>query len=214
VHPCRSALAGVLVIGHSGAMPALHPASAEPLRNVTTERLSLRRIHDDDLNELAVIFADSNVWQFEQGRGLTEAESEAFLARQKRLWVEFSFGGCAVRDLRNRNLIGVVGLGVSNFEHQLLPPVTIGWRFSSKAWGHGYATEAATALLHQAFGAMELDQVGCVTNPANGRSVALARRLGMNVMTEVAVPRDDGNGTVVAVILMVSRNAWRSVHDS
>jgi RimJ/RimL family protein N-acetyltransferase len=200
--------------GHSGAMPELHPAAAEPLRSVVTERLSLRRVDDDDLNELSEIFADSDVWHFEYGRGLTAAETEAFLDRQKRLWADFSFGGCAVRVRRNRNLIGVVGLGVSNFEHQLLPPVTIGWRFSSKAWGNGYATEAAAALLHQAFGAMELDHVGCVTNPANGRSVALARRLGMNLMTEVAVARDDGHGSVVVAILMVSSDAWRSLHDS
>jgi RimJ/RimL family protein N-acetyltransferase len=192
----------------------MHPAVAAPLSDAVTQRLALRRLVTDDFNELATLFGDPEVWWFEYERGLTVTETEAFLDRQMRLWTECGFGGCAVRDLRHGNLIGVVGLGVPTLEHQLLPPVTVGWRFSSTAWGHGYATEAATALLHQAFGPMRLDRVGCVTNAENDRSVAVARRLGMNVVAEVTGPRDDGRGTVAAVLLMVGLDGWPPLHDA
>ena len=191
----------------------MHPAVAAPLSDAATGRLALRRLVAGDFDELATLFRDPAVWWFEYERGLTVAETDAFLDRQMRMWTECGFGGCAVRDLRHGNLIGVVGLGVRTLEHQLLPPVTVGWRFSSTAWGHGYATEAATALLNQAFGSMRLDRVGCVTNAENDRSLAVARRICMNVVAEITGPRDDGQDTVAAV-LMVGRDDWPPPHDS
>jgi hypothetical protein len=57
---------------------------------------------------------------------------------------------------------------------------------------------------------MRLDRVGCVTNAENDRSVAVARRLGMNVVAEADMPREDGRGTAVAVLLVVCRDGWTS----
>jgi RimJ/RimL family protein N-acetyltransferase len=76
-------------------------------------------------------------------------------------------------------------------------------------WGKGYATEAATAVLDQAFTTMGLDRVGCVTGAENLRSVALAQRLGMSLVTEAAVQRDDGNGMVAVAVFQVTRSDWR-----
>jgi RimJ/RimL family protein N-acetyltransferase len=173
-----------------------------------TPRLSIRQLHDSDLGELTELFRDPEVWRFEYERGLDGAETQEFLDRQKRLWDEHRFGGCAVRDLQNRVLRGVVGLGVAALAHPLLPAVTVGWRFASTAWGRGYATEAATALLDQAFGAMRLDAVGCVTNKGNERSVAVAQRLGLEAVGELTGLRDDGLKTVTAVILRIDRDRW------
>jgi RimJ/RimL family protein N-acetyltransferase len=97
-------------------------------------------------------------------------------------------------------LIGVVGLAVPTALQERLPPVTVGWRFSPTVWGNGYATEAATAVLDQAFTTMGLDRVGCVTNAENRRSVALAERLGMRLITEATVPDDDGKGLVTLAL--------------
>lgn len=56
--------------------------------------------------------------------------------------------------------------------------VEIGWHFHPAAWGHGYATEAAAAVLTHGF-ASGLDRVVAVTNPANLASQAVCRRIGM-----------------------------------
>lgn len=56
--------------------------------------------------------------------------------------------------------------------------VEIGWHFHPEAWGHGYATEAAAAVL--AHGVESgLDRVVAVTNPANLASRAVCERIGM-----------------------------------
>jgi RimJ/RimL family protein N-acetyltransferase len=180
------------------------------LHDATTDRLRLRRLTDRDLADLQELFADPNVWWFEYERGLTAAETEAFLERQLAMWDKHGFGGCAVQRLDDGSLLGVAGLGVATIEHPRLPPVTVGWRFAPHAWGHGYATEAASALLHQAFGSMQLDAIGCVTSAENNRSIAVAHRLGMEAVARQAVLRDDGARTVTALLLRIDRATWRS----
>ncbi|RKQ37095.1 GNAT family N-acetyltransferase [Kocuria tytonis] len=56
--------------------------------------------------------------------------------------------------------------------------IEIGWHFHPHAWGHGYATEAAHAVLAHAFAA-GLTRVVAVTHPANEASQAVCLRLGM-----------------------------------
>jgi ribosomal-protein-alanine N-acetyltransferase len=186
----------------------LHPSVAAPLRDTVTPRLTIGRLTADDFDDLAAMFADPAVWWFEYERGLTVAETKANLDRQTRMWSEFGFGACAVRDPAGRRLLGIVGLGVPTVAHSSLPSVTVGWRFASTAWGHGYATEAATALLDQAFGPMRVAAVGWVTNADNERSVAVARRLRMEPVGEVTGLRDDGLKTVTAAILRIDSDLW------
>ena len=189
-------------------MGSLHPDAAAPLGNVVTPRLSVRRIDRGDLDELAAVFANADVWRFEYGRGLTRIETEAFLTRQLQLWDDHGFGGCAVRDVERADLVGVVGLAVPTVAHEQLPSVTVGWRFSPSVWGKGYATEAASAVLDQAFTTMALGRVGCVTDAANHRSVALVERLGMTVIATAPVRRDDGKGTVLVSLFQLAGDDW------
>jgi RimJ/RimL family protein N-acetyltransferase len=107
-------------------------------------------------------------------------------------------------------LVGIVGLSVPTVRHGLLPPVTVGWLLSPDVWGRGYATEAASALLDQAFTTMGLGRVECVMNAENRRSAAVATRLGMSVIGEIAVPHPDDGGIVTALMLEISRAAWRA----
>lgn len=173
-----------------------------------TPRLSVHRLNSDDLDGLAAVFANADVWRFEYGRGLNRVETEAFLTRQSKLWVDYGFGGCAVREVERPELIGVVGLAVPMVLQEHLPPVTVGWRFSPTVWGKGYATEAATAVLDQAFTTMALDRVGCGTDAENLRSVAVAERLGMSFITEAPAQRDDQKGIVSAALFQIARDDW------
>jgi RimJ/RimL family protein N-acetyltransferase len=197
----------------SVAVDALHSAIAAPLGEVVTRRLSLRRLERHDLDELAAVFAEREVWEFEYGRGMTRWETEAFLDRQMKLWTECAFGGCAVRERAQPDLIGVVGLSVPMFSHELLPAVTVGWRFAPTTWRRGYASEAATAVLDQAFTTMRLDRVSCVTNAENRRSIGVAERLGMSVITATSVSSDDGTHMVTALLLQVDRSNWLTARN-
>lgn len=56
--------------------------------------------------------------------------------------------------------------------------VEVGWHLHPDSWGHGYATEAARAVIARAFGA-GLPEVYAVVRPGNEPSLAVCRRLGM-----------------------------------
>jgi RimJ/RimL family protein N-acetyltransferase len=57
--------------------------------------------------------------------------------------------------------------------------VEIGWRLARSAWGNGYATEAALAVLAYGFDTLELPEILAVTTATNLRSQAVMRRIGM-----------------------------------
>lgn len=66
-------------------------------------------------------------------------------------------------------------------ELPLLPSgdTEIGWHLHPDFWGHGYATEAAAAVLKMAL-ASGLERVVAVTNPENTASQQVCRRIGMD----------------------------------
>jgi len=56
--------------------------------------------------------------------------------------------------------------------------VEVGWHLHPDSWGHGYATEAARAVVDRAFDEGLLE-VYAVVRPGNEPSLAVCRRLGM-----------------------------------
>src|SRR5687767_12734159 len=56
--------------------------------------------------------------------------------------------------------------------------VEVGWHLHPDSWGHGYATEAARAVIQRGFEA-GLPEVYAVVRPGNEASLAVCRRLGM-----------------------------------
>jgi RimJ/RimL family protein N-acetyltransferase len=56
--------------------------------------------------------------------------------------------------------------------------VEVGWHLHPDCWGHGYATEAARAVVERGF-ELGLPEVYAVVRPGNEPSLAVCRRLGM-----------------------------------
>lgn len=87
----------------------------------------------------------------------------------------------AVERTSDEQLLGVLllkSIPASGTDGKPSGDTEIGWHFHPAAWGHGYASEAATRVLRFAFDA-GLESVVAVTNPANEASQAVCRRIGM-----------------------------------
>lgn len=63
--------------------------------------------------------------------------------------------------------------------------VEIGYHVAHDAWGHGYATEAARALVALAFGVLELPRIVAAIQPDNFASRRVAEKLGMSCLGQV-----------------------------
>ncbi len=55
---------------------------------------------------------------------------------------------------------------------------SLGYCFAEAAWGHGYATEAAHALLRWAFDTLDLNRVQAETDTRNVASARVLEKLG------------------------------------
>ena len=145
---------------------------------LTTERLLLRQWRESDREPFAALNADPEVMEHFPAT-LTRAQSDAFADRIESHLAERGWGLWAVQVVDGPEFIGYVGLAVPGFTAGFTPCVEIGWRLARAAWGQGYATEAARAVLAYAFGPLALAEVVSFTSVTNLRSQAVMRRLGM-----------------------------------
>jgi RimJ/RimL family protein N-acetyltransferase len=84
--------------------------------------------------------------------------------------------------------------------------VEIGWHLHPDAWGHGYASEAARAVLRHGFDG-GLEEVNAVTHLTNGPSQAVCRRIGMEHRGVVERWYEDPSEHFV-----IAREAWSRDH--
>lgn len=147
------------------------------MTELRTERLLLRSWRDDDLQPWAALNADPEVREFfpevltaEQSRGSADAFQADLDARGWGWWA------LEVRD--TGKFIGMAGLDPVE-DDMAFTGVEAGWRLARSAWGRGYATEAARAVLRYGFESLALPEILAITTATNLRSQAVMRRLGM-----------------------------------
>lgn len=149
---------------------------------LATERLILRPWRDSDLAPFATLNADPEVMEHFPAT-LTAAESDALARHFRAAMAERGFGWFAAEVPGVAPFIGFIGLSVPDFGAHFLPPdhrvVEVGWRLARPFWGRGYATEGARECLRFGFEALGLPGIVAFTTPANLRSQAVMRRLGM-----------------------------------
>ncbi|MFG1618353.1 GNAT family N-acetyltransferase [Nonomuraea wenchangensis] len=147
------------------------------MAQLRTDRLILRRWRDSDLEPWAAMNADPEVREH-LGDLLTREQSDASVSRFQAEFDQRGYGWWAVEIEATGEFIGFAGLDEVD-AHMPFTGVEIGWRLARSAWGHGYATEAAMAVLAHGFDALELPEILAVTTATNHRSQAVMRRIGM-----------------------------------
>lgn len=147
--------------------------------NLTTGRLVLTNWDDDAAEGLYRLSNDPAVMRHFPALA-TREQIAATVARHRANLRTGRPGLYAVRVRETSTFIGFVGLATPSFEAPFMPCVEIGWRLARDAWGHGYATEAARAVLTHGFTALGLPEIVSFTAVVNAPSIAVMRRLGMH----------------------------------
>ena len=152
------------------------------MHTITTPRLVLRPWRDEDADFLLDLESRWEVMQFLGASPTvlkTREEALASIARRRKLrhpvfgiWAIAAADG-VIGNLLLKPIQLSAGASPASSEE-----VEIGWHLHPRSWGHGYATEAGTAVIERAF-SQGLRRVIAVTSPENHASQAVCRRLGM-----------------------------------
>lgn len=143
-----------------------------------TERLRMRQWRESDLAPFFALACDPQVMEFLLPLA-TRADSDAMVERIKTRIAENGWGLWAVEEKASGEFIGFTGLNVPAVALPFSPCVEIGWRFARRAWGKGFASEAARGALQVGFGQLGLEEIVAFTAAGNLRSAAVMERIGM-----------------------------------
>ena len=98
---------------------------------IKTDRLLLRQWRDTDLPQLVAMNGDSKVMEF-VGPALSEDQSKVMMERSRQSWKERGYGRFALGVPGVADVIGFVGLAVTNLNQISLPALKLdgGYRAS------------------------------------------------------------------------------------
>ena len=144
---------------------------------VGTARLVLRSWTEADRDAFAALHADPEV-MVDLGGPIGRAQSDAKIDRYMAAFRQHGICRWAVES-REGVFLGYAGVMPVAPDHPLGRHFEIGWRLARRAWGYGYATEAAAASLADAFERPRLSEVLAYTAADNMRSRAVLGRLPM-----------------------------------
>ncbi len=113
------------------------------------------------------------------GSSATRAQSDATVDAINEEMKREHWGLWAIEVVDGSPFIGMVGLHRMRTSLPCAPGVEVAWRLHPDHWGHGYATEGATASLDYGFGEAGLEEIVAFTTTLNTRSQAVMERIGM-----------------------------------
>jgi RimJ/RimL family protein N-acetyltransferase len=154
-----------------------------------TRRLVLRRFTPQDVDLLFDLDNDPAVMRYLNGGRPADREAiagrtlPAMLARYDR---SPDFGYWAAHERVTGEFLGWFALHPSTPPLREVEPglddVEIGYRLRRMAWGRGYATEGARALVDRAFGELGVRRIFATTMTVNAGSRAVMTKIGMSYL--------------------------------
>ena len=87
----------------------------------------------------------------------------------------------AVDHLKNKELIGFIGLSEQTFESPFTPCVDVGWRLDPAYWHQGLATEGALRCMEYGFSEIGLKEIRSIAPIENKPSIAVMEKTGMEL---------------------------------
>ncbi len=142
---------------------------------LTTARQTLRHLVPDDAASMFELNSDPDVLRYlpDPPRGSIE-EERAFLVKYQDVYRDDGFARWAAIETATSTWLGWCGL-------RKLPDgeIDVGYRYSKRAWGRGFATEAARACVDYGFRVLGLARIVARAETENVASVRVLEKIGL-----------------------------------
>jgi len=149
----------------------------------TTDRLTLRRFTPDDVNLLVELDSDPAVMRYLSGGASTPPEliRRTILPRVLKSYsLGEGYGVWAAFERSSGTFLGWISLTMA--EKSGVREARLGYRLRRAAWGNGYATEGASALIQTGFTKLGLQRIVASTYEHNIASRRVLEKLGMRLV--------------------------------
>lgn len=147
---------------------------ATPL--LLTARLRLRPFGDADADRLFALHSSTHVMRYWDSAPWNErARAERFIAMCGQMAEEGTGARVAIDRVSDGAFVGWCGLTQWDPGNR---SASLGYVLDGAMWGHGYATEAAHALLRWAFDTLDLNRVQAEADTRNVASARVLEKLG------------------------------------
>lgn len=147
-----------------------------------TERLILRRITHDDLDELLKIWGDAETMSLFP-KTLNRQEMSEWIDRNLKRYEDFGHGIWAVILKADSVFVGDCGLVIQEVDD--VQELEVGYHFNKRFWGQGFAAEAARGCMSYAFHQMNARRIISMIRPENLSSRRVAERNGLKIEKEI-----------------------------
>jgi RimJ/RimL family protein N-acetyltransferase len=156
-----------------------------------TERLSLRRLNDDDAPFMLRLLNEPSFIRFIGDRGVrTPDDARAYIRRGPiASYDRFGFGLLLVTLREVGTPIGICGL----LKRDTLDDVDVGFAFLPAYWSEGYGFESASAVIEDGWKTFRLPRIVAITHPDNAASIRLLDKLGFGFERMIRMPDSDGD---------------------
>lgn len=143
---------------------------------ITTRRLVLRKPGPSDADAFYRIYSNADAMAYWSTPPHTDIETTRRVVDNSiRGWEADDYFEFSIQRLEDDE---VIGKAVLFNRHTNSRRAEVGYLLSPDHWGQGYMTEVMTALIHHAFGPMNLRRLEADIDPKNQASRALLERLG------------------------------------
>lgn len=158
-----------------------------PPPRLETEHLVLRALRLEDFEPFFAFVGDPASPPFAPAPPMDRRLAWRSFASSLGTWFLFGAGWWAIEDRATGELAGTVGAFFRETQLPLGPEseIEVGWNVFPRFARRGYATEAARAVIADAFARHRVPRVFALTAPHNTASQAVARKLGMTRADDV-----------------------------
>lgn len=168
-----------------------------------TERLILRLLTMDDLDDLYRLYRDPEIRQYFPEGVLGYAETKEELEWIIKVYYgKYGFGLWATIHKETGEFIGRCGLLPWSIEGR--QEVEVAYLLAKEYWGQGLATEAAGAIVRYGFEQLGMERIICLPEPENEASRRVAEKVGMALEREIVL---DGTPALVYAIQRAGQGA-------
>ncbi|SFC77030.1 Protein N-acetyltransferase, RimJ/RimL family [Nocardioides terrae] len=149
---------------------------ALPTPTLSTGRLRLRPVTEADADDLFALHSDAHVLRYWDSPPWTDrARAERFLAVSRQIAEDGTGSRVVIERASDGAFVGWITVWGWNPDHR---SASLGYCLAEAAWGQGYATEAARAVLQWAFDTLDLNRVQAETDTRNLASARVLEKLG------------------------------------